>query len=154
MAGRTYATPTNASSVAALGNNFLLYVNTGTTEATPVWTLVGGQRSDDLTRKADEIDTSHKTSGGWKSSQGGLRSWSVDLENVVILADAGALFLEDAFNDGQLIQVKFEYPDKKYRTGWAAITDLSMSTKYDDVATIKGTLSGNGALSGLTTPTP
>jgi predicted secreted protein len=60
--------------------------------------------------------------------------------------------LEDAFNAGHVVHVKFEYPDKKFRTGWAAITDFSLSTKYDDVATMKGTLSGNGALSDLTTP--
>ena len=102
-----------------------------------------------MSRKADSIDTSNKTSGGWKSTLAGLREWSIDLESVVILNDAGALFLEDAFNDGQVVQVKFEYPDGQYRSGWAAITDLSLSTKYDDAATIKGTLSGNGPLSEL-----
>jgi TP901-1 family phage major tail protein len=152
MAGRTFASPTDAGAVAACGKDFLIYVNTGETEATPTWTVVGGQRSGDLNRKADEIDASNKTSGGWKSTLPGLRSWSIDLENVVLLSDTGALFLEDAFNAGHVVHVKFEYPDKKFRTGWAAITDFSLSTKYDDVATMKGTLSGNGALSDLTTP--
>lgn len=150
---RTYATPTNTGAVAQAGKDFLIYLNTGLTEANPTWTLLGGQRSGDVTRKADSIDASHKTSGGWKSSLAGLREWSIDLESVVLLDDAGANFLEDAFNDGQLVHVKFEYPNKKYRTGWAAITDFSLSTKYDDVATIKGTLSGNGALSELQEPT-
>lgn len=149
---RKYATPTNTGSVATTGKDYLIYLNTGETEATPTWTLLGGQRSGDLTRKADSIDASNKTSGGWKSSLAGLREWSIDLESVVILNDAGSQFLEDAFNDGQLVHVKFEYPDKKFRTGWAAVTDFSLSTKYDDAATIKGTLSGNGPLSELTTP--
>ncbi|WP_044503173.1 phage tail tube protein [Megasphaera massiliensis] len=149
MATRTYAKPTDTGAIATVGKDYLIYLNTGTSEATPTWTLLGGQRSGDLSRKADSIDTSNKTSGGWKSTLAGLREWSIDLESVVILNDAGALFLEDAFNDGQVVQVKFEYPDGQYRSGWAAITDLSLSTKYDDAATIKGTLSGNGPLSEL-----
>lgn len=89
---RKYATPTNTGSVATAGKDYLIYLNTGETEATPVWTLLGGQRSGDLARKADSIDASNKTSGGWKSSLAGLREWSIDLESVVILNDAGSQF--------------------------------------------------------------
>jgi TP901-1 family phage major tail protein len=147
---RTYAEPKTVSN-AALGKDFLIYFNTGATEASPTWTLLGGQRSGDLSRKADSIDVSDKTTGGWKASKAGLKEWSMDLESVIIMDDEGLLFLEDAFNDGQLVQIKFEYPDKKYRTGWAAVTDFSYSTPHDDAATAKGTLSGAGPLSELQT---
>jgi TP901-1 family phage major tail protein len=141
--------PVNPSpSSASVGKDFLLYVNTGEVED-PVWTLIGGQRSSNLSRTADSIDTSHKTSGGWKSSKAGLRGWSIDLDGLVLLQDEGLQALEAAFDQGLEVNVKFEYPDKKYRTGWAAITDLSIDTPHDGEASISGTLEGNGPLSEL-----
>lgn len=144
--------PENPSvSNATVGKDYLLYVNTGTVE-TPVWTLIGGQRGSSLGRTADSIDTSHKTSGGWKSSKAGLRGWSIDLDGLVLLNDLGLEALETAFNAGKEVNVKFEYPNKKYRTGWAAITDLSIETPHDGEASLSGSLEGNGPLSDLIEP--
>lgn len=147
MSEYTFPTRTNATSTATAGKDYLIYLNTGTTEAAPTWTLLGGQRSGDLNREADEIDASHKTSGGWKSTLPGLRSWSIDLETVYLAGDAGAKFLEAAFLAGKQVHVKFEYPDKSFVTGWGSITECSLSTPHDDVATLKGTISGDGPLS-------
>ncbi len=134
---------------ATVGKDYLIYLNTGESEESPKWTLLGGQRSGDLSRQADEIDASHKTSGGWKATLPGLRSWSLDLESVYLAGDEGAAFLEAAFLAGAQVHVKFEYPDKKYVTGWGSVTECSLSTAHDDVATISGTLSGDGPLSEL-----
>lgn len=147
----TFPTRTSADANATAGKDYLIYLNTGETEAAPTWTLLGGQRSGDLTRQADEIDASHKTSGGWKSTLPGLRSWSIDLESVYLAGDTGAKFLEAAFLAGKQVHIKFEYPDKSYVTGWGSITECSLSTPHDDVATIKGTISGDGALSDVQT---
>ncbi len=146
MAYTTFAEPTSKINATA-GKDYLIYVNTGASESEPTWTLIGGQRSGDLSRKADEIDASEKTSGGWKATIPGLRSWSLDLESVYLAGDTGAKFLEAAFLAGKQVHIKFEYPDKSYVTGWAALTECSISTPHDDVATLKGTLSGAGALS-------
>ena len=100
------------------GKDYLIYLNTGTSEAAPTWTLLGGQRSGDLTRQADEIDASHKTSGGWKSTLPGLRSWSIDLESVYLAGDAGAQFLEAAFLAGKKVHIKFEYKDELSHGKW------------------------------------
>ena len=143
----TFPKRTNESADATVGKDYLIYLNTGATEAAPTWTLLGGQRSGDLTRQADEIDASHKTSGGWKTTLPGLRSWSIDLESVYLAGDAGAKFLEASFLAGKQVHVKFEYPDKSYVTGWGSVTECSLSTPHDDVATIKGTISGAGPLS-------
>ena len=143
----TFPTRTDATSTATAGKDYLIYLNTGTTEAAPTWTLLGGQRSGDLNREADEIDASHKTSGGWKSTLPGLRSWSIDLETVYLAGDTGAKFLEAAFLAGKQVHVKYEYPDKSFVTGWGSITECSLSTPHDDVATLKGTISGDGPLS-------
>lgn len=147
MSEYTFPTRTDATSTATAGKDYLIYLNTGTTEAAPTWTLLGGQRSGDLNREADEIDASHKTSGGWKSTLPGLRSWSIDLETVYLAGDTGAKFLEAAFLAGKQVHVKFEYPDKSFVTGWGSITECSLSTPHDDVATLKGTISGDGPLS-------
>ena len=143
----TFPTRTDATSTATAGKDYLTYLNTGATEAAPTWTLLGGQRSGDLNREADEIDASHKTSGGWKSTLPGMRSWSIDLETVYLAGDTGAKFLEAAFLAGKQVHVKFEYPDKSFVTGWGSITECSLSTPHDDVATLKGTISGDGPLS-------
>ncbi|WP_337393478.1 phage tail tube protein [Phascolarctobacterium succinatutens] len=147
MSEYTFPTRTDATSTATAGKDYLIYLNTGTTEAAPTWTLLGGQRSGDLNREADEIDASHKTSGGWKSTLLGLRSWSIDLETVYLAGDTGAKFLEASFLAGKQVHVKFEYPDKSFVTGWGSITECSLSTPHDDVATLKGTISGDGPLS-------
>lgn len=147
MSEYTFPTRTDVTSTATAGKDYLIYLNTGTTEAAPTWTLLGGQRSGDLNREADEIDASHKTSGGWKSTLPGLRSWSIDLETVYLAGDNGAKFLEAAFLAGKQVHVKFEYPDKSFVTGWGSITECSLSTPHDDVATLKGTISGDGPLS-------
>lgn len=147
MSEYNFPTRTDATSTATAGKDYLIYLNTGATEAAPTWTLLGGQRSGDLNREADEIDASHKTSGGWKSTLPGLRSWSIDLETVYLAGDTGAKFLEAAFLAGKQVHVKFEYPDKSFVTGWGSITECSLSTPHDDVATLKGTISGDGPLS-------
>lgn len=146
---QNYPTRTSGASNGTRGANYLLYVNTGTSDTEAIWTIVGGLRSTDLKRQAEEIDASHKTSGGWKNTLPGLRSWSVELEAVYLSGDTGAKFLEQAFLDGKQVHLKFEYPDKSYITGWGSITDCSISAPHDDVATISGTISGDGALSDL-----
>lgn len=149
-----FPTRAEGTSNATAGKDYLIYLNTGTSEAVPTWTLLGGQRSGDLSREADEIDASHKTSGGWKSTLPGLRSWSIDLESVYLKDDTGAKFLEEAFLVGKQVNVKFEYPDKSYVTGWGSVTECSLSTPHDDVATLSGTIKGDGALSELKLAVP
>lgn len=149
MAMTTFPTRNAKSNTATAGKDYLIYLNTGATEENPTWTLLGGQRSGDLSRQADEIDASSKTTDGWKSTIPGLKNWSLDLESVYLAGDAGAKFLEAAFMACKQVHIKFEYPDKSYVTGWASITECSLSTPHDDVATISGTLSGDGPLSEL-----
>lgn len=149
MAITSFASRSSSSNTATAGKDYLIYINTGTSEDEPTWTLLGGQRSGDLSRQADEIDASSKTTDGWKSTIPGLRSWSLDLESVYLAGDEGAEYLEAAFLAGKQVHIKFEYPDGSYVTGWGSITECSLSAPHDDVATISGTISGDGALSDL-----
>ncbi len=139
--------PTNPSqSSATVGKDYLLFVNTGTV-AVPVWTLIGGQRGSSLGRTAEEIDVSHKTSGGWTSIKAGLRSWSIDLDGLMLLRDDGVAALEHAFMNGLEVNIKLQYPDGTAQVGWGSVTDFSMETPHDGEASLSGTISGNGPLS-------
>ena len=105
------------------GKNYLLYLNVGTDEkAGAKWLLLGGQRSGDLSRKADSIDASHKGSGGWKSTIAGLKEWSFSIETLLMPKEESLKLLEKAFLDGDNVMIKFEYPDKRYFTGIASVT--------------------------------
>jgi TP901-1 family phage major tail protein len=144
--------PSNPSPAqATVGKDYLLYINTGT-PTIPIWTLIGGQRAGTLTRKADTVEASDKTTGGWKASLIGLLSWSISLDGLVLLQDAGLDALEAAFNAGQQINVQFVYPSKSYRTGWGTISELTIDNQYNQAATLKGTIDGVGPLSDLTDP--
>lgn len=130
---------------ASLGKEYILHVDIGTAE-TPKWIAVGGQRSTSLTRSADEVDCSHKTTGGWKVTKAGMRSWTMELESVVVLSDEGAAAIDYAFEKGVELHCKFVYPNGDEFIGWGSVTEYSMETPHDDVATISGTITGNGSL--------
>ncbi len=132
--------------LATVGKSYLLYVNKTGTEEKPTWTLVGGQRSGDLHRTADEIDASCKTNEGWKVTLPGLRSWNISLENIYLMGDEGAAFIEEAFEEGEMIMVKFAYADGSFATGKCSVTECTISTPHTDVATLSCTLSGVGSL--------
>lgn len=135
------------------GKNYLIYVNVGTDETTGAeWLLLGGQRTGDVSRKADSIDASHKGTDGWKSTIPGLKEWSIDLETLLMPNEESLKLLDEAFLNDDLINIKIEYPNKSYMTGTCSITELSMNTPHDDVATYKGSLNGVGPLSKLKQP--
>jgi len=137
------------TSTATMGKDYLLFICMGSSYTTPTWTLIGGQRGASMSRSTDEIDVSSKTTDGWKATLAGMKSWSVDLDGLMLLNDDGVDALEYAFIQGKLVFIKIQYPNKRYRTGWAAITDLSFETPHDGEASLTGTLSGNGVLSDL-----
>lgn len=137
-----------STSSATVGKDYLLYINTGTVAA-PVWTLIGGQRGASLSQSAEEIDVGHKTSGGWTDTLAGMRSWSIDLDGLILLQDEGIAALRKAFAQGKKVNIKFRYPDDTYQVGWASLTDFSSEAPHDGEATLSGTLSGSGPLSNI-----
>lgn len=143
---------TSPAADAMAGKGVLLSIATDGTESDPTWTLIGGQRSDDLNQEADEIDASHKTSGGWKISLQGLKSWSIDLESVYIMSNAGVEALQSAFRSGTAQLFKYEYANGKYQTGYGIVNNFSVKAPHDDVVTVSGTINGVGAISEIITP--
>lgn len=133
-----------------VGKSYFLEVAKLDTESKVVWVRVGGQRNSGITKNSDDIDASHKTSGGWKATLPGLLSWNTELDGLMMLQDEGVAILEQAFGAGQLVAVRFVYPDGTHEVGWAAITEFSVDTPHDDVASLTGSLNGNGPLSART----
>lgn len=144
--------PENPSkSTATTGKDHLLSINTGTI-AVPEWQLVGGQRNAALNEKADSIDASHKTSGGWKSTLPGMKSWSIDYSGLGMLGNIGVAAMHQAFRESQQVNTKFEYPDGSYQIGWASVTSYALDTPHDGVATLKTSLEGVGPISEIKIP--
>jgi len=148
------ALPDNpAQSIAEAGKDTLLYVNTGTVSA-PTWLVVGGQRNTPLARKANTLDASHKTSGGWESKVPGLKSWSISYSGLHIASDDGLKVIDYCYTQSKQVNVKIVYKNGSYRTGWAYVTEYDDDNAHDAISTVKVTLEGVGAISDLTTDTP
>lgn len=145
------ALPDNPNvSVAEAGKDTLLSINTGTVGA-PIWIVIGGQRNTPLARKANTLDASHKTSGGWESKVPGLKSWSISYSGLQIASDDGLKALDYCYTQSKQVNVKIAYKDGSYRTGWAYITEYDDDNAHDAISTVKVTIEGVGAISDLTT---
>jgi TP901-1 family phage major tail protein len=129
---------------AVSGVDFLVKVNTGT-EASPVWTTVGGQRNATLNLDSDAIDVTSKDSNGWHEEIVGISNWSIEFDGLILEDDAGYLELEEAYMNKTLVMVQLATPAGKTYTGKARIT-LSIEGPYDGEATVSGTLTGSGQL--------
>lgn len=127
------------------GKDVLILVNTGTT-GSPTWTSIAGQRGTTLNRKGDAIDTSDKTTSGWKTSLQGLKEWSCEAEIIIETLDNGRQALETAFNAGTNVDICLQLNESVIYRGTAAVTEFTIDTPHDDVMSGKITLSGASAL--------
>lgn len=149
-----------STQTATVGKDFLLWVNgkTGTDNflkvSVPEWVLVGGQRGLGLSLTAEEIDTTHKTSGGWGSGMAGIKKWSIDLDSLVLRNEKGYKIIEEAFEYGLEVNIKIEYPVNPndstevphVRIGWGFVVDDSLTANHNGEASSKRKINGNGPL--------
>lgn len=110
---------------------------------------VGGQRNATLNRAKETIETTNKTTGGWKTFLPGLKEWSVDADGVYIVDGEGYELLEEAFNEDTPIIVELGEAGsgKLGFTGEAILTEFPIECPYDDACTYSITLQGTGELS-------
>lgn len=121
--------------------------------------IVALQKGATLNRSADTIDTTTKTSGGWKEFVASLKEWSIDCDGLYTLPRATGTtsfrLLEDAFNNGSEVDVEFALADETDLvagdtigfTGKAIIVDFPLEAPMDDSVTFSVSLQGTGALS-------
>ncbi len=129
-----------------VGKNVLVYINYGesASEASPVWTLIGGQRSASLSMTADDIDASNKSSGGWGETYAGLKSTELTMDGIINKNDEGYAALKDAFVAGEAVDLCRYASDGTADRNWYNITELSDETPHDDMATFSMTAGGVG----------
>lgn len=117
-------------------------------EASGVAQVVAGQRNATLNRGKETIETTNKTTGGWKTFLPGLKEWSVDADGVYIIDGEGYALLEDAFNNDKAIIVELGEAGAGELgfTGDAILTEFPIECPYDDTCTYSITLQGTGEL--------
>lgn len=127
------------------GADVALYINTGT-EDTPEYVKIAGQRSAELSRSAETIDTTTKDNDGWKTSISGMKEWSLSCEALIDLTGDGFSRLERAFNDGEQLFVQIKTEDGLGYEGSAYIVDFPLTFDPDGVITLSVEMAGASPL--------
>lgn len=101
---------------------------------------VGGQTGASLSRSAETIDVTDKTSGGWQTAIAGLKSWSVSTDGFVTLGDRAMDLLEKAFDDRTPVELEIRMGGNSDAngvtyTGSAYITDFPLDFAQDSAVT-------------------
>ncbi len=108
-------------------------------------TLIGGQQNCSINRETETSDTTTKDSGVWSEAEAIGLSWSVDLDGLVVVGDAGLKALETAWENLQQVDVKYG-TSTNYKSGKAIITSLSSNSANKEKTTYSVSLQGVGAL--------
>ena len=109
-------------------------------------TLIGGQQNCSINRETETSDVTTKDSGVWSEAEAIGLSWSVDLDGLVVVGDAGLKALETAWENLQQVDVKYG-TSTNYKSGRAIITSLSSNSANKEKTTYSVSLQGVGALS-------
>ncbi|HBF7594791.1 TPA: phage major tail protein, TP901-1 family [Clostridioides difficile] len=110
--------------------------------------VLGGQKGASLSRSAETIDVSDKTSGGWSEAIMGLKSWSVECDGFVTLGDEGLKLMHTAFDERKAldIEIKVGGTEGYTYTGSVVITDFPEEFSYDSAVTYSLSLQGASPL--------
>ena len=108
-------------------------------------TLIGGQQDCSINRETETSDVTTKHSGIWSEAEAIGLSWSVDLNGLVVVGDAGLKALETAWENLQQVDVKYG-TSTNYKSGKAIITSLSSNSANKEKTTYSVSLQGVGAL--------
>lgn len=113
---------------------------------------IAGQQGLTINRSKDQIEVTAKdTKGGWKSSIGGMKEWSIDNDGLYVGDDESHKVLSTAFNNDELVCLKIinQKTETALFGGLAMISDYPIEAPYDDAVTYSITLEGNGPLTDL-----
>lgn len=127
---------------AKTGQDFVLEVDDGG----GTYNKLAGQRSTTLNRSTDEADTTSKDSSEFHEGLPTIRSWSMDVEAILMENDTALGDLEDAWTNNNKISVRITTPAGNTYTGDAIVTDFNWDGPHDDVMTASITLTGADSL--------
>ena len=111
--------------------------------------VIGGQSSASLSRSANMIETTDKTSGGWVTKVAGLKEWSIECEAFMVIGDAGYKALSTAFKSGAEVDVSISTGTGAGHiefSGKALVSDLPFEFGAEDAVTFSVTFEGTGEL--------
>ena len=130
-----------------LGKNVLLFLNYGenASEASPVWALIGGQRSADYSSSAEEIDTTDKTSDGYGDSEPGLKTAELTTEVIVQKGDETISAMQEAYEASEPVEILRYIEGGRSIRNWYTITSMEESAAHDDACILSLSLKGKGA---------
>jgi len=134
-----------ATPISGISGNFYVADSGGTAAE------VASIRSWTIDVSAAEVDVSGFDGSGWKATVAGLKSWTATVEGQWTYGDTGGM--EEIWDNlGDEVDCKFyvDLANTKYFSGSAKVISISPSTAVDSSATFSATLSGDGALSYLT----
>lgn len=106
---------------------------------------LGGQKNASLSRSTKAIDITNQINGQWKRQISGVRAWSLTCSGMYIKDDEAFSALEQAFREGQPVDVKLSDGDKTYQ-GSAIIVNFPLSAIYSDTYTYNIVFGGTGEL--------
>ena len=112
------------------------------------YVVLGGQKGASLSRSAETIDVSDKTSGGWSEAIMGLKSWSVECDGFVTLGDEGLKLMHEAFDERKSLEIEIKVGGETgyTYTGSVVITDFPEEFSYDSAVTYSLSLQGASPL--------
>lgn len=111
---------------------------------------VEGEQESTLSLEAETTEVATKdTKGGWQKAKPSTRSWTLDLDSVVIRDAQSNKLIRQAFEDGTPLCMKQVYDDDDYTPicgGSCYVTSYEQGAPSDDVATASVSLTGTGKL--------
>lgn len=129
-----------------LGKNVLLFLNYGETASyeSPIWALIGGQRSADYSATAEEIDLTDKTSEGYGDAAPGIKSTELTVEIIVKPQDETVNQLFDAQDDDEPVDILRWAQNGRSIRNWYSIISIEETASYEDACIMTVTLRGKG----------
>lgn len=131
-----------------IGYEGRLYYNNGTT-GSPIWLEIDCVRDVSLSKDANEVDDTCRTTDGWRSRKQGLRQWGLDFEMVYDPANAAWAEIRKAYFCGDVIEIldldgDLSVDGKQGIRGSVFVTNMTLERPLEDVMANSVTLVGNG----------
>lgn len=129
-----------------LGKDVMVFLNYGESASyeSPVWSLVGGQRSADYSATADEIDLTDKTDEGYGDAAPGVKSTELTVEIIVKPQDETVNQLYDAQDDDEPVDILRWAKNGRSIRNWFSIISIEETAAYDNACIMTVTLKGKG----------
>jgi len=125
------------------GIDWLVQVDVSATQKS-----IAGQRGCTFNLDVEMVDTTTKLDSGWTSVLPGKRTWSIDVDGLVIDDDSDATYAEilaAVLGDTALTVQVLRPTDSKVWTGTAYAKNFPVEASLDDAATTSFSLVGAGA---------